>query len=267
MSEWMPASAVIGDGPSLAFVLHGVLGSGRNWRSFARQLAGVAPAWRFALVDLRCHGDSHGAPPPHTVAACADDLARLATSLGQPPAAVLGHSFGGKVALAYAARHGVDLDQVWVLDAVPGPLAGDPTDHEVARVIRAVRSIPLPIARREDVVARLLAAGFSDSLAGWMSTNLARGAGGLVWRFDLDGVVALLHDYAALDLWPVLEAPSASPELHLVRAARSDRWTPDVLARLAALPANVRVHVLADAGHWVHADNPDGLLATLAPWL
>ncbi len=50
------------------FILHGLLGSGRNWRSWARRLldgaAAAAPAeggggpWRALLVDLRCHGSS-----------------------------------------------------------------------------------------------------------------------------------------------------------------------------------------------------------------
>lgn len=48
------------------FVLHGLLGCGRNWRSWAKRLvegaAAAAPAaggpWRALLVDLRCHGAS-----------------------------------------------------------------------------------------------------------------------------------------------------------------------------------------------------------------
>ena len=65
-------------------VLHGILGSGGNFRSFARRLAAACPAWGFVLVDLRMHGQSQGAPPPHTLAAAADDLARLGEHLALP---------------------------------------------------------------------------------------------------------------------------------------------------------------------------------------
>src|SRR5580692_7313306 len=101
-------------------VLHGILGSGNNFATIARRLAAACPAWGFALVDLRMHGQSQGAPPPHTIAAAAEDLGRLEEGLRSPVAGVMGHSFGGKVALAYAARAQHELDQVWVLDASPG---------------------------------------------------------------------------------------------------------------------------------------------------
>jgi pimeloyl-ACP methyl ester carboxylesterase len=46
-----------------AFLLHGLLGQGRNWRTFARRLVAAAaeagaPNWRLLLVDLRCHGQT-----------------------------------------------------------------------------------------------------------------------------------------------------------------------------------------------------------------
>merc|ERR1712157_442303 len=44
-----------------AVLVHGILGSGKNLRSFARKLARENPAWQFLLVDLRCHGDSASA--------------------------------------------------------------------------------------------------------------------------------------------------------------------------------------------------------------
>jgi esterase len=50
-----------------------------------------------------------GLPPPHTVAAAAADVDRLVEHLDFHAAAVLGHSFGGKVALTYAAHHGDEL--------------------------------------------------------------------------------------------------------------------------------------------------------------
>ncbi|RME20698.1 MAG: alpha/beta hydrolase, partial [Deltaproteobacteria bacterium] len=62
----IPASRTVGpdDAPRSAWVLHGILGSGNNWRAFGRRLVERAPGWKLRLVDLRNHGDTGPAPPP-----------------------------------------------------------------------------------------------------------------------------------------------------------------------------------------------------------
>lgn len=246
-----------------AFVLHGILGNLRNWRTFARRIVRAYPDWRLVLVDLRNHGDSAGAPPPHTLVSCADDLAALGAHLGGPPELVMGHSFGGKVTLVYAREHGEHLRQAWVLDATPDAapqITG--LDNEVLQVIQAIDTLATPFARREDVVDALRARGFSDGLAQWMTTNLGPVPGGFDWRFDLHAVREMIADYWHEDLLGFLD--EAPMPVHLVRAGRSDRWTPALLERLAHTGPNVHLHLLADAGHWVHVDDPDGLFAIVS---
>lgn len=244
------------DGP-LAVVLHGILGSRRNWASLGRRLADAHPTWRFALVDLRNHGDSNGFAPPHTLAACVADLVALADHLGEP-AAIIGHSFGGKVALCYAEERGTAL--VWALDSPPGP--GDPESaHEIQGVIAAARALPQPVATRRAVVNHFVERGMSASIGRWMTTNVRRAEDGLRWRFDLDAIEAMLGSYFQADLWPFLEAPGGSA-VHVVRGGASDRWSAASSERLHALPM-IEAHLLDGAGHWVHADAPDALLALL----
>lgn len=262
----MLAHDILGDpqAPSAVVFCHGILGSGRNWRGFARRLlAGLDGQWCAVLVDLRNHGDSHGLAGPHNVAACAADLSALSREL-RPFDAVVGHSFGGKVALAYTAALPEALSLSWILDADPGPLEReDPATHEVPRVIAALRQIPLPLDRREDVLEHLLAAGFSEGLSRWMTTNLRRKGDGLVWRFDLDAVEQMIGDYFRQDLWDTLEVPIADLDIHLVRAAQSERWDDAMAARAESSFATL--HTLPDAGHWLHVDNPDGLLSMMLP--
>ncbi|MCB9682317.1 MAG: alpha/beta hydrolase [Alphaproteobacteria bacterium] len=251
--------------------LHGILGSGRNWRSFARQLVERRPGWRAVLVDLRNHGDSHGQPPPHTLEACADDLGALAGARGSGPRVLVGHSFGGKVALTYAARGPHGLHDAWVVDAIPGPAVvspgRDPDDTDVMRVLEAVAAMPLPIASHDALRDALVAQGFSSDLAGWMTTNLRREGDGFVWRFALDAVQAMIADYAARDLWPLVGRGPV--RMHLVRAGRSGRWTSSDDARLEALQRQDLADVvrIEAAGHWVHVDAPEALLAAIAPTL
>ncbi len=250
-----------------AWLLHGILGSGQNLRTVARRLSAAAPEWGFILPDLRNHGESHGAPPPHTVAACADDLDALADALGIHPKTAIGHSFGGKVALVWGARteaRGGEVDRVWALDVPPGaPVVPIELHSEVVQVVRALRAIPVPLARRDDVIALLTGLRFSAGLAQWMTTNLRASDAGYVWRFDLDGIEAMLLDYATVDTWAWLTAPARRARVDIVKAARSDRWADAELARFSAHPAGLHLHELPDAGHWLHVDNPDGLHALL----
>lgn len=263
----------------LAYVLHGVLGAGHNFRSFIKRLAVARPEWRFVLVDLRHHGRSQGVLPPNTLDACVQDLHELSEALGQTPQAVIGHSFGGKVALAYARAlsagpvgtkpAGHTLRQVWTLDSNPGAQEPSP-DHEVLRVLSALRRTPGPFEAREAAVRGLTEGrGLSSGLAQWLATNLERRGEQFVWRFDLDAIAELLDDYFRQDLWPYLEESRGLPEHHLLVAERSDRWTGSMRQRVRTLPASAAVilHELADAGHWVHVDNPSGLLEILSTHL
>ena len=256
-----------------AFVLHGILGSSKNWYSFCRRLVQSLPGWRLILVDLRHHGDSQTDEKPDTLAACADDIAALARALSVEPDAVIGHSFGGKVALVYARAHATPkLRDVWVLDANPSARdahgeGGAETEHEVVSVLRTLRAVPTPIASRAVLTETLTAAGYSAAFAGWMTTNLTPlASGGFGWRFDLEGVQRLLEAYFAEDLWPFLEAQStAGLRVHMLRGERSDRFSDAEIARLDQLTARGAIThpVLAGAGHWVHVDAPDALSALL----
>ena len=247
------AHTTLGAGPRRAVVAHGILGSGRNWRSLIRKLAARSPEWTFSLVDLRNHGDSHGLAGPHDLAACARDVMDL------QPELVIGHSFGGKVALACLRDHG--LPELIVLDALPGPLTGT---SQVDEVIAALRKVPVPLQQRNELGDHL---PLSRSLVAWMSTNLRAGPDGLRWRFDLTAVEEMMADYARSDFWPLVERTDAP--ITFVRAGRSDRWNPEVLARFTELPpwSPVRLQTLPNAGHWLHVDDPDGLLDVLVACL
>lgn len=242
--------------------LHGVFGAGRNWRSIARRLAGSAGGWGALLLDLRLHGDSREMPPPHTLTACADDLRALVAAEDRSPAVVLGHSFGGKVALELARDPPADLGQVWVIDASPS--AREPGGDAV-RMLEAARAHPGPFATREEGVEALVGRGFPSAVARWMATNLEPREEGLRWRLDFDALEALLADFFRRDLWPVLEPPPDDLELHFVKAEDSQILTEEECRRVERAGADhgrVHLHRLA-GGHWLNVSNPDGLLELL----
>jgi esterase len=244
--------------------LHGIFGAGRNWASVARRLVRARPGWGAVLVDLRGHGASQGFPPPHTVAACAEDLDALVRADGRRPTALLGHSFGGKVAMAYAAGAPAGLRQLWVVDSTPAvrPPGGSAWD-----MLGRVRALPDRFASRAALVAALTADGVAGPVAQWMATNLEGDpASGYRWRFDLDAIEALLRDFFTRDLWSVIETPPDDATVHVIRAQASDVLSGDALRRVeqaAGGGSRTRLHTVA-GGHWVNAENPHALHALLA---
>ncbi|XP_072999638.1 uncharacterized protein [Typha latifolia] len=276
---------------STAFVLHGLLGSGRNWRTFSRSLASElqkrspSDEWRMVLVDLRNHGRSAGIKglgPIHDMVNAAKDLANLVKSKCWAwPDVVIGHSMGGKVALDFAAscargdygESAVLPKQLWVLDSVPGEVNSDDSDGEVEKVLHTLKGLPSPLPSRKWVVDHMLSLGFSKPLSEWIGSNLKKAGEHVTWAFDLNAAIEMFNSYRDRSYWSVLEQPPKGLEVAIVQAENSDRWHPPVLQKLEALSrkgeiseeGKVSLHVLPRSGHWVHVDNPKGLLGIMVP--
>ena len=250
----------------MLYVLHGIFGSGRNWASVMRRFTTAKPEWAARLIDLRQHGDSQGFAPPHTIEAAARDLDELATESAESPAAILGHSFGGKVALMYAREHARTIDQVWVIDSTPDARTPDGSAWEMLGLLR---EMPAEFDSRDQLVQLLRERRLSVPLAQWMATNLAQDEDGRYrWRFDLDALEELLRAFFDVDLWGVLEDPPGQAQIHMVKAKESSILTPEAVRRIEQLSTSGRVHLhLVDGGHWVNADNPDALLALMTQHL
>ena len=121
--KWVSSGALKGQAAfakaRVVVSLHGIMGQARNWMTAARQLVKRQPNHKVLLIDLRGHGANATIAGPHTVAAAARDVAATVAHACGPDAPtpseptalladgtaplVLGHSFGGKVGLAYAS--------------------------------------------------------------------------------------------------------------------------------------------------------------------
>ena len=241
-------------------MLPGIYGAGRNWATFARDLTGRRPDWGVILVDLRLHGHSQGFEPPHTLSSCVHDLVMLARHLGDAPGAILGHSFGGKVALMSGAA--LHPDQVWVIDSTPSRTSPGGSAY---RMLQVLRRLPQEFASRRDAVEALRREGLAVDVAHWMATNLELAADRYRWRFDLDDMEELLDDFFRRDLWDVVERPPDPTRIHFVRGSESDVMSSSEYLRARELGAMERVFVHEiHGGHWLHRDNPEALLALVA---
>ena len=245
--------------------LHGILGTGGNLRGVAQAFVQAHPYYMAVLVDLRLHGRSQGFASPHDVRVCADDLVRLEPSLPLPVTGVIGHSFGGKVSLAYHEAR-PQLARVALLDSAPGPSPERIGSEQTLAVIDMLARAPRHYAGREDFIAYVHAEGHGRTIADWLAMNLERQPEGFRLRLDVEAVRSLLDSYFSLDLWPVLEGSRARTDV--IIGGRSQVWSAASRTRLEALAAQkpagtLRVHVLPEAGHWLHVDDPQGVRRAL----
>ncbi|CAI5709622.1 unnamed protein product [Hyaloperonospora brassicae] len=276
-------TGVLNNAKKTAIVMHGILGNKLNWRTFALTLTKKNPDWRFICLDLRGHGDSPSFTKPHNLEACVEDIFKLTASLKVEPTAVLGHSFGGKVALTYLQQC-MEQDrsppsQVWALDSLPGTGATDYASRDVTSsietILPVVKKIALPIRSKAQLVKDLLGHGIALGEAQWLTTNLRltnKSPELYEWRMDVDVIEELFRSFLATDLWPIVDSPPAARgkdvELHFVHASKNRMWTTDIMDRLdAQQESQVYHHLLEKSGHWVHIDNPTGLMEIIQTYM
>uniref|UniRef100_A0A2N9G9E7 AB hydrolase-1 domain-containing protein n=1 Tax=Fagus sylvatica TaxID=28930 RepID=A0A2N9G9E7_FAGSY len=224
------------------------------------------------MADLRCHGDSASKKKrgPHTVASTALDVLKLVGQLRITPRVLVGHSFGGKVALSMVEQAAKPLARpvkVWSLDATPGKVrsGGDGEDHP-AELISFLSTLPEEVSSKRDVVNALIQQGFSKDVAQWVVTNLrptsspGSSSSSFSWSFDLKGIAEMYQSYEETNLWEIVEDVPRGVHVNFLKAERSlHRWALEDLQRIHAAEeiaaeegGGVQMHVLEDAGHWVH---------------
>jgi pimeloyl-ACP methyl ester carboxylesterase len=240
-------------------MLHGIYGRGRNWQTIARRVAEARRDYSCWLVDLPHHGNSPAGAHGDSVVGLSTDVVDWLRSENIPVRAILGHSYGGKVAIAMArALRDIPL-QTWVIDSTPEAKAPTGSAWEMLEV---VRRLPPRFASRDEAVAAIVSRGYAQGVAQWMTTNLVRRHDGFEWGIDFDAMERLLRDFFSTDLWQVIESAPPNHEFHFVKASQSSVLTPEAVGRLERVGDHVVVHHL-EGGHWIHAESPQVVSALL----
>lgn len=112
------------EGAPVAVLLHG-MGAASDHTSWDAVVPLLASDFQLVVVDLRGHGASPW-PGSYTLAEQADDVARLLDGLGVTRATVIGHSMGGRVALALAMTRPELVEALVVEDSPPPPCEAAP---------------------------------------------------------------------------------------------------------------------------------------------
>jgi esterase len=225
-------------------LLHGLFASAGNWRTMARELA---RRHRVYSVDLRNHGRSPNAADM-SYCTMADDVLRLIEreSLDQP--ALVGHSMGGKVAMALALATPWAVGPLVVIDAAPRGSAAS-----WGRQLRSLQGAQSAQPALPDLAG--------SALTHWMMPRLGAGHAYFDWTCRLGLIALSLHELAGFP--DRLRYLSSQRPLHAIVGGRSDCVRPPDASIYQPMFPRTRVEVIEHAGHWVHADRPDDLLACL----
>ncbi len=239
-------------GPRVLF-LHGLFGQGKNWTTLGRSLSASA---RVTLLDLPDHGRSawseHLSYP--AMAQTIDDA--LAADGEGEPYAVVGHSMGGKVAMALALLRPALVERLVVVDVAPvptGPMSS------FGRYVEGMRAVDLEHLPDRAAAEATLQPFVPDAvIRSFLLQNLRRD--GTRWRWQMN--LQLLGDeLAEVAGWPDLlgepwhVSPYPGPVLW-VGGSRSDYIRPEHGPAMRALFPRVQSVTVKGAGHWVHADQP-----------
>jgi esterase len=250
------AADQLGEAGVPVVILHGLMGSARNWTSIARQLV---ESHRVLTVDLRNHGRS---PWAKTMGfdEMAGDVAAAVEGRDLAPAVLVGHSLGGKVAMRLALTRAELVARLVVVDVAPVLYV-----HSLRAYVDAMRAIDLAkVTRRPEVEAELAKTIHDPLMRAFLLQNLVRTSEGYVWRANLEAIVANLPDLMG---FPDSAGLSYRGPTLFIAGSRSTYVRTEHRPVIKELFPEVEFLTIAGAGHQVHADRPDEFLAAVVPFV
>lgn len=237
-------------------ILHGLFGSGDNWRTLGKRFA---EHFDVHALDLRNHGRS-----PHademSYAAMADDIGAYIEAHGLHKTHIVGHSLGGKVAMATAILTPSLIDRLVIVDIAPRLY---PPEHEdILAGLKALQPSNLP--DRDEADRRLARHIRSQGVRQFLLQNLQRlEDGGYSWKMNLEGIDRW---YDELRSWPPFEGRTFDGPTLLLAGTRSEYVGPSDRDAFTQVFPNSRFEQI-DSGHWIHAEAPDAFFDSVRAFL
>lgn len=238
----------------LLVLLHGAGANAHWWDHVAPALA---ETHHVVALDFRGHGDSDY-PEEVRSGAFVADLEALLEHLGRPEPILVGHSMGGAVALEHAARRG-KTRALALLDLARG--ASATTRRRLSRTLR----VRFSYRNRDQAIARFrfvpAAKHAPDALRRAIAARSVRELpdGGFGFKFD--------PRWFALPQRPLPPLSSVHCPTLLVRGAESALLTHQGAEELLREIPGAELAEIPEAGHHVHLDAPEAVLARLQAFL
>ncbi len=255
-----------GSGPTL-IILHGLYGSSDNWINIARKLEGH---YTVLLPDLRNHGASPHTPV-HSFAGMVDDLAQFFIDTKTENAFLIGHSMGGKVAMQFASEYPEKVNRLMVVDIAPkNYLDGNSTfkhirQHEMILGLlqnpdlsqfhsRAELDQFFSTKIKEETVRRFLLKNIHRTRAGHFEWKM----NAAVLRDSFRSIVSEVNMEWFEERMPITAYP-----VTFVRGMNSEYVSDADWSGIRKIYPEAKLIDIRDAGHWLHAEQPDKFIETV----
>lgn len=239
-----------GQGPAI-ILIHGLFGSLSNLGLLARDFT---TDHTVISVDLRNHGHSFHSDTMH-YQAMADDLLRLLSHLNVESAIVVGHSMGGKAAMALSALAPQKIAQLVVLDMAPIHYTQRRHDNVFAGLQSVIQQKPTTRKAALECLSQHIEL---DGVRQFLAKSLHHKDGYMQWLFNVE---VIINNYHHIQGWDPI-APFQNKTLFL-KGANSDYLLPEHQSAIIQQFPNSKAHVIANTGHWLHAEKPDEVLRAI----
>ena len=244
-----------GNGQPL-IILHGLFGLNDNWQSFSKQITENNIA--VYAVDLRNHGSS-----PHDSVfdydSMADDVFAFISKHDLQNVNIMGHSLGGKVAMKFALKHQDILKSLIVVDIAP---RYDAPHHQ--QIIKALQAVDLDTVNTRKEAEHILSGYIDDAgVKMFLLKNLYWEGDRLQWRFNLKVIAEKIESVGER----ITSTEKFEGKTLFIKGEKSKYITDDDKSEILNLFPEAEIKTCANAGHWVHADNPECMLTTVRDFL
>jgi pimeloyl-ACP methyl ester carboxylesterase len=247
---------VYGNSGEPVIILHGLFGMLDNWHLIAQQLS---DQYRVITVDLRNHGHS-----PHSdemsYELMAADVAKLIQELGFTSAHIIGHSMGGKVAMTMANLFPESVSRLIVVDIAPKSY--EPGHDVYFRALNLLQSINLTSRSQAEELMKPLVPDLT--IRQFLLKNLYRTSEGQ-YRLRMN-VDAIENNYKEISGAINFDKPFSKPALFM-KGSQSNYIDENDEIEIKKMFSNCTIKSIPDAGHWIHADQPERFLAATCQFL
>ena len=232
-------------------LVHGLFGSLDNLGILARDLVADHD---IIQVDMRNHGLSPRSEEMN-YPAMAQDLLDTLDEHHIETATVIGHSMGGKAVMALTALAPERIDRLVAIDIAP-------VDYHVRRhdeIFAAINAVTnAGVATRQQAATVMREFLKEEGVIQFLLKSFVDGA----WRFN---VPVLWEQYPHIVGWEAI--PAWDHPALFIPGGNSPYVTEAYRDDLLAQVPQAKAHVIAGAGHWVHAEKPDAVLRAIRRYL
>jgi len=236
--------SILGSGDPL-FIIHGLFGSSRNWKSLSQRFA---KHFQVISVDLRNHGDSfHSDVMDYR--SMAIDIESLFSELGIRSAHIIGHSMGGKVAMKLCHLRPDLVSKLIIADIAPVNYS-----HGYDEIINAAIALDLSNLKNRKQADETLSQSISDQrIRLFILQNLAFREGDAYWKLNW---LSIKDNMSSLTGFESIEGWSISQDSFFIRGALSDYVSDQAWNGIKNQFLHSQLFTLPNAGHWLHAERP-----------